>query len=129
MLGKVLQRLLLLSFIIAVLIPGLYFLGAVSNELINYTWINLIFYSLVALVVITIAYSGVSKEKMDGFLAALFGALFLKMAVCIGFFLVMRYAFDITPKTFFIPFSIFYIIFSIFETIQIFKINELAFKK
>src|SRR5687767_6103660 len=109
-------RLVILSFVLAVLI----FLSSLLNffpEVTNFNWWNLGFFSILTLLSILLLARGINQGNSYRFVNAVMLSFTVKIFISIGYFLAIYFIFHVNPKLFLISFAIFYLIFSVFETI------------
>ena len=122
-----LKKLLILTGILAFIISGLRYIPGIPIEYTRYSWYNLLFFGFLSLLLLYLGYLGVKNKSTQTFMAAIFGSFFLKLLFSIGFFLVLHFTEMIDGKLFLIPFGIFYVIYTIFETIQMYQLNKLVY--
>lgn len=110
----VFSRLIIYSAAIAVLvvIAGLLFPAIASFQ--DFTWLSLIFFSLLTALTLYIGLRGLEKSSY-GFVASVNGIVLLKLMLSV--ILVLLYVIFVKPKEplFILPFFLFYILFTVFE--------------
>lgn len=94
----------------------------------SFTWIALIFFSLITALTLYIGLTGLEKSNY-GFVASVNGIVLVKLMLSVV--LVLAYVLIAKPKdpVFIIPFFLFYIVFTVFEIWQLLMAQKVKSKK
>jgi len=93
------------------------------HEIIRYTWYSLGFFSMLNLMIIFLVEKGVKAGSLSAFMWGIMGGNLLKIFLSAGGFFGFFYFFQIKPKIFIFPYLLLYVIFLVFETTLILKIE------
>lgn len=115
-----LKKLILFSFIISLVVYLIHFVPVLDPflEFIRYATL---FFTLLSTLIYRIVSAGIKNKNSNSFITSVYVAMMIKMIFCV--IAVLSYYFIVKPGNiyFVIPFFIFYILYTVFETFVLVK--------
>jgi len=119
---------LLFSLLLALLLVVSQFATAIRYEIIRNAWFAFGFFALLSFFIIFFTKRGFNSGSFSAFMILVLGGIVLKIFLSSAAFFGFIYLLKLNPKIFIFPFLFFYVVYLIFETFLILKLNKQVMK-